>query len=317
MRPYRNPQTARQRLHNQEYIEQQMLLPQEQRQADYIFPAAMNLSDWDGWNAGLQIAMVDGLVFNPGNDIRPRVRREELESNVKLLKMYPELNLDKLVSGNVIARDIKLPPFKIDYDSHEQIQQKLLNTIILIKELPFYVRSTVDMGKGKYALVVSSGDANMPGQFVVKYDDVKDCRGIAPGYYMYRGGAFWIYRIPERQNSQGMHQRNMQAKAAGTGSRGQSASHNFLLAALSPMKDIQYAGNLDELLVSGANTSIRLSNHISLYQTNKKGAPVGVEYCGRPLGLIVNGAVKVMDKNDLRPSWIHKDLHKVSLVMGA
>jgi hypothetical protein len=60
---------------------------------------------------------------------------------------------------------------------------------------------------------------------------------------------------------------------------------------------------------------MRLSNNVALYTTGKKGAPVGVEYCGRPLGLIVHDKCLVEDENDLYPTWIANDLAKVRLEM--
>lgn len=316
MRPFRNPQTVGQVAENQAWLDRIMQLPVADRSVDWVFSADADLSAWDGWPA----PDMDDILRMERNrlDARLRERRPrdqiEIENQPKLMKSYPALKIDEIKPG-IIARDIQLPPFKIEYDTHEQINQKLIQTVILIKDRPFYVRNTIDLGKVGFALVLT-GPEDIPGTWTVMYNEVKDCRGIAPGYYNHRGVAYWVYRIPERQNSQGMSARNMAAKSAGSTHAGQ-VGHNFLLQALNTVQDIKFADNLEAVLTAGGGSSMRLNNNIALYLTQKKGAPVGVEYCGRQLGLIVNGAVKVMDENDLRPSWIHKDLHKVGLVMGA
>lgn len=329
MRPHRNPFSIGDNEFgvraNQAYLNLQFRNPPPAD--DTVYSADVNLDGWRGWVGPDDRLLTDDeaveahrLEANPPvppadlGDGRVHIRLERPRpNNTKHLKAFPALNLDSLVAGPAIPRDIKLPPFKVDYDSHEQINQKLANTVVMIKELPFLVRETIDLGKGKFALLVSDRAEAM---YIVNYDDVKDCRGIAPGYFMYRGRAHWVYRAPERQNSQGMGQRNTYYKIAG-GKHSSAATTGFLIQSLGVAQDINYGMNLHDVLLGGSNESLRLSNRVALYQTNKKGAPIGVEYCGRPLGLIVNGYVKVLDENDLQPSWIHKDLQKINLQMGA
>lgn len=317
MRPHRNPISEEMVAENQVWLNEQFAVPEALRDQHRSIPDGF---DWQ-WTADYQLdtgrvwvspALRQGVRFvNPLQPPRARARDDEMPNNARIMKEFTALNLDKL-QGPVILRDVKLPPFKIDYDSHEQIHQKLNNTVILIKNVPFLVRQTADLGKVGFGLLVQDKDGD---NYKVLYNAVQDCRGIAPGYFMYRGQALWVYRVPERQNSQGMHPRNCQYKVAGT-THATGASATVLLHSLGQATDVQYASNLNDVLLGGMNQSMRLSNNIALYLTNKKGAPIGVEYCGRPLGLMVNGAIKVMDTNDLGPSWIHKDLHKVGLVMG-
>jgi hypothetical protein len=309
LRPHRNPQSNFECEENWLYLANQAHLGVDDRQNDWHFNAAQ-LLDAGGFYNDTPYRE----VLWPENVRAGRVRaRDEMASNAEMMKIYPALNLDKLKGGLEIPRDVKLAPFKVDYDTHEQINQKLNQTVILIKNVPFYVSQTADLGKGKFALLVQGLDG---ARGTVKYDDVSDCRGIAPGYFNYRGSAAWVYRTPDRQNSQGMCSRNMEYKLAGTEAV-QRPRHDFLLAALVTGKDIRYGENLHDVILSGAAQSIRLNNRIALYNVNKKGAPIGVEYCGRPLGLIVNGACKVIDDCDLRPTWINKDLADVGMRMVA
>jgi hypothetical protein len=311
MRPHRNPENRAQYQANFDWRVRQLTLHPDAREEDWSADSAFCLDEGElmlGYGG-------DGLAdpFAPARLARARPRDDGMANNAGVLKRYGQLNLDKLEAGPDIPRDIKLPPFKIEYDTHEQIHQKLNGTIILIKNRPFVVSETAEIKPGKFVLVVYD---NARDQKYVPYEDVADCRGIAPGYFNYRGVAYWTYRIPERQNSQGMHQRNMQCKPAGSDSI-TAARADFLLAALGMAQNVKFAPNLADLITGGANASIRLTNRVALHSTRKKGAPVGVEYCGRPLGLIVNDCCKVYDESDLTPSWLHKDVNQAGLVLTA
>lgn len=312
MRPFRNPESHAQveanRLWRNGQLARRNPDPEAiQWTADWqIDHGRMWADDGNGNNMWAVPPAIEAGALRP-----ERIR--EVPNNRQYMKDFPELNLDKLKPGPDIHCDISLSPFRVDYDTHEQVEQKLRGTVILIKNVPFHIPHTIDLGRGKFALLLTDAEGNHK---TVKYDDVKDCRGIAPGYFMYRSEALWLYRVPERQNQQGMSQRNMQYTPAGGGPV-KAPSHGLLLSCLSIVQDVTFSPNLQDVLLGGGASSLRLSNRIALYQTKKKGAPIGVEYCGRPLGLIIRDAVKVLDENDLRPSWIHKDLHKVNLSMDA
>jgi hypothetical protein len=327
MRPFRNPETQAEVDANRDWKIRQFNFHPADREGNAV---GRGEPDW-AWTPAWQIDnfrnaidVIDDLrdyqdIIDPFAMINrvaaPRRREEGMAANEKIMKMYKKLDLGKLKDGPVIERDIALPPFKVEYDSHEQINQKLNQTVILIKNNPFYVHQTCEYERGKFALLVSDPDGE--NNTIVHYDDVVDCRGIAPSYYNHRGSAWWIYRVPERQNSQGMSQRNMQFKPAGERNHPGMCRTNDLLKALAQAKDIKYAPNLTDLLLSGANNSLRLSSRVAIYQSGKKGAPIGVEYCGRPLGLVIGDRCKVLDETDLIPSWMHKDLAKVDLLLTA
>lgn len=308
-RPHRNPQTRAEVEANYAYLLTLRVVPRAERQR--LDP------DW-GMNAAFRLdegTFQQNLPYTEINwpEIAARVRRrpDDLEPNGRMFRDYRPLDLSKVPDGPKIVRDINLPPFRVDYDSHEQIHQKLVNTVILVKDNPVYVMQS-GVQNGKFFLHVRGKGF----EGIIPYDEVKDCRGIAPGYFAYRGNAHWVYRSPERQNQQGMHQRNTYHKQAGQDLLN-GARQEFLQEVLTFVKDIPFSPNLVEVMQSQGTSSIRLNNNVALYLTNKKGAPCGVEYCGRPLGLIVNDRCKVLDENDLYPTWIAKDLNKVRLELAA
>lgn len=308
-RPFRNPNTPGEVEANYRYLQGLVILNPRQR--------IMEEPSW-GLNAAYQLD--HGAFFRgvPYDEVqwpedggvqfgRERPRQRDIDRNVAMLRLN-HLKLEKVQEGPVIPLDVKLPPFRVDYDSHEQLNQKLNGTVILIKNQPFTVLQTAEQG-GKYFLYVRGRDAI---EGVVPYDEIKDTRGVAPGYWMYRGQVYWIYRVPERQNSQGMHQRNMHSKKVGE-RLVSGAQTNFMLEAFSYAKDMKYAPNLVDVVTATGGGGLRLSNRVALYLSGKRGAPLGVEYCGRPMGLIVNDYCKVSDELDLGPSWIRKDFSHVGL----
>lgn len=338
MRPHRNPGGALAFIReNEAYLAHQSTLPVDQRQPDFIHDARLNLSEWAGWGRQPDVwwGGVAALPVQWGGQSRDfddeslerhmqeadnnrglGVRQAQLVMNehIAAFKKFKPLNLEKLKPGDPVVRDITLPPFKVDYDQLEQINTKLLNTVIMIKDNPFYVLNVYDLGGGAFGLRVHGLDGN---SFGIEYKDVADCRPIAPGYVSRNGSVYWLHRGPERQNQQGMNHRNTFLKAVNT-DLVQGARHDFLLSALANRKDTPYNPVLDQMLVYQHVNHLRLSNNVALFFANKKGAPIGVEYCGRNFGLLTEGgAVKVLDECDLRPTWIHNDLRKIGLAVRA
>jgi len=242
---------------------------------------------------------------------RPRAMPEEeaMNPNRSWLKKYPKLDVSKLTPVEGYNRGVALGKFKVEYDSHEQIQQKLHNTVILVRGHPFSVAGTIAMEDGKFALLLSNQDASLRW---LPFDEIDDLRSMAPGYVNHNGVAYWVYRIPERQNQQGMSNRNTFLKPAGDGRA--SGMHNAtMLACLQCRKNIPFEPNLINLMDNNVIYSIRLNNNVALYKVKNKGTSCGVEYIGRPLGLIVENKLKVLDDADLGPTWIHKDCNEVGL----
>lgn len=226
------------------------------------------------------------------------------------MEKYGHLDINKLKDADTYNRGVALQPFKAEYDSHEQIQQKLYQSVILIKGWPFLVQGTIALEKGGFGLLLSDRDGTYKW---VNYEEITDCRSLAPGYVNYSSAAYWVYRIPERQNHQGMTARNTLMKAAGTEHRSQGMNSNVLMQSVTGRKNIPFQTNLMDMIESDVFSSVRLSNNLALHKVKNKGAIAGVEYIGRPLGLIVDGRVKVLDDADLGPTWISKDCLDVNL----
>jgi hypothetical protein len=257
-----------------------------------------------------EVAMWNMVQRRPRARAAPRDRDDELDNNRGWLKRYPQMDISKMQDMDVYNRGVALQPFKVEYDSHEQINQKLNSTVILVKGHPFQVHGTIKLvGTAGYALLLGDRHGNLSW---ANYSDLTDFRTLAPGYINFNSTAYWVYRIPDRQNHQGMTMRNTYMKPAGDG-RPQGMHPNTMMQALLNRKNIPFQPNLVELIENGVIQSIRLSNNVALHRVKNNGASCGVEYIGRPLGLVVGGRVKVLDDMDLGPTWIHKDCIDVSL----
>ena len=330
MRPHRNPAGDLIRVaRNQLYLDavRENVL-QENWPADIGLDARADLSelenwppdqpnDWaigldrfpPEWSGGLQLPMTRAFRLAGDEGANPPRAARDQQEMIMAFNKWKALDLKKLKQGDPIIRDVSLPPFRVAYDTHEQINTKLNNTVIMIKDNPFYVRMVYDLGDGQFGLCVSDREGTNYG---ISYADVADCRPIAPGYVTRNSAVFWLYRGPERQNQQGMNHRTTFIRGVNQ-QQHSGARYDFLLDALSSRKDIPYEPALGKMIENEAVGTLRLSNNIALFQSGKKGAPIGVEYCGRNFGLLIDTTVKVLDEHDLRPSWIHKDLAAVNL----
>lgn len=253
---------------------------------------------------------MDGVHIDMANIRVPHREPEDRANNREWLKQYKPLNLKELPEAKNYDRGVKLSPFRVEYDSHEQIYQKLHGSVILVKGWPYIVHGTIDKGRGKFALLLADRAGSLAW---IDYDDVSDTRSVAPGYVNYNSYAYWVYRIPDRQNHQGHTSRNTFMRAAGTDGRPSGMQTNIMLTCMHSRKNILFQPNLLGLIENGIISSVRLSNNLALHKVKNKGAICGVEYIGRPLGLIVDDRLKVLDDSDLAPTWIHKDCAEVNL----
>lgn len=311
-RPFRNPDTIDQVGRNYAWQLSLVNTPPGERPEGWAENAAWRVDEGRFLNDNPYATVRWPEDVPQRRGLRRDGERDGLEPNGNIVKRYPAMDLEKIPEGPYIPRDINLSPFRVDYDTHEQLHQKLAGTVVLVKNMPMQVMETGEV-KGKFllALKYNGKTAYLP------YDELKDCRSIAPGYFMYDSTAYWIYRVPERQNSQGMSPKNMHYKAVGSEQRG-SAQCSMLQQALSMAKDVEFHPKISEVLSASATGGFRLTNKVAIYQSKKKGAEIAVEYIGRPMGLIIKEhIVRVYDESDLQPSWIHKDLAKAGLVMTA
>lgn len=214
---------------------------------------------------------------------------------------YPELNVEEIVSG----RRITLPPFHLPYETVEEIQMRLMGTIILIKNNPFYVENVIRKNND-YHLVVSNEEEE---RTIVKYNQGQlDLRSPEPGYINTEGGSYYFVRPPNRQQRQGIIYNQIFLKKIGSEEMFSPHNKNAVMIGLK-FRDVQpWTSELCNLLQRRIISNMRLSNSIAIYIDHRK---IKSEYKGRFLGEVHDDTI-LLDDRDRRP-WILSDLKDVSM----
>lgn len=203
----------------------------------------------------------------------------------------------------------RLQPFKMKYDTLEEIRMRFYKTVILIKGQPFLVGDQRLVDDRFYLLVTDvSGQKNY-----VAMDDIPDMRP-APACYLKVGDTNgWMRRVPARVNQQGMTNQSIQIRRVGSASDNVAFSNEGLLDGLSSrgsvlVWDKAYRRLIDDRVVS----ALRLSDKIAVYQKPAR-KDVIVEYKGRRLGALIDHSVKLFDEDDAVQTWLKADAQRVHL----
>lgn len=219
---------------------------------------------------------------------------------------YEELEVDRLET--IPLRKYDLRPFKINYDTAQEIKLRLNNTVISVKGHPYLVKS-IRTVPGDYRLALYDGTKT----FQVKYSDLQDLRSIPPMYVTYSGPG-WLCRIPGRVYQQGMNRHNTIIKTVDGEANAASVSHELLVAALRNRPKRVWDSTILSLLLNAELNSIRLSDEVAVKTAKGK---ILACYRGRKLGVITDNEVKVFDEDDLLQQWIEKPIRDVGLELRA
>jgi hypothetical protein len=216
---------------------------------------------------------------------------------------YQPLNLDKL--DPIVKRKRPLPSFKIDYQTYAEIKLRLLNTIILINGVPFYVGKIKQKGEDYVLGVTGDGQS---GYFTVKYSDIKDLRSLPP-MYITTSKTGWLARHPGRVYQQGATRQNtMMFSIDGRDSWGIDSSN--MLRAISRRENRKWNETLLSLMKSGDLTNTRLSDEVAVLRSSDK---ILACYKARPLGFIQDNTVTLIDEDDILQGWIEASAEEVGL----
>lgn len=217
----------------------------------------------------------------------------------------PTLELDKIEPKIIQKRH--LPPFKIDYQTFNEVRLRLLNTVILINGSPFYVGKIREKNNG-FILGVFKGDREMK---TVMFKDLQDLRSI-PGMYLTTASTGWLCRIPGRVYQQGVNRNNTQFRTV----NGKSVLFNLdplsMINAIDKRQDRTWHHTYEGLMKDGELQAVRLSDDIAVQGTKAEAC-----YRGRVLGCIKDGEILCEDEDDLLQGWIEKAAKNVGLEMQA
>lgn len=221
-----------------------------------------------------------------------------------------------IVASVEYKRRLSQPPFKLDFDTLEDIRMRLNGSVILIGGKMYCVRE-VHKVRRDWALVVSDEKARF---FYVMYSSpLVDLRAPEPRYVLIQDlGVVWLFRPPSQQQSQGGTEKNMCYFRVGQsmGSPQKLRAIPYILEGIAQQDEMVWSSQVHELLQLGAVPSLRLSNNVAIYSVlTPKGREVHLEYKTRSFGQIKDGKVS-LSKRDLSCPWIVHDLNLVGINHG-
>jgi hypothetical protein len=258
-------------------------VPITQVEWDAAFRRVCEQNNYDDWRERRDIETQDQRSFWKGT--------EELD-----LAALPEKVYDRP----------KLQPFKIKYDTLEEVRMRFNKTVIMVKGNAFTV---TDQRMVKDRIYVLLEDHTGTKKYIAM-DDIPDLRPPPSMYLQCNSEAGYLVRSPSRVNQQGMTTNSVHLRRVGSrdylGWRPED-----LRDSLSKMETtVIWTEIYRPLIVTGALRTLRLSHRVALYQ---KSDDVVAEYKGRRLGILKDHAVQFFDDDDKTQPWVKRDLSKVHL----
>lgn len=220
----------------------------------------------------------------------------------------PYLDVERL--EEIPQARVKLPPFKLNYETIDEARRRLHQTVILIKGNPFYV-DDVGQKDGKFKLKLLEATDGVHVQ--IKLEDVPDLRSAAPVYLTTPLGIRFLERFPERVYQQGLNQRNTRFRHIATEQTNRFDITMFCRAVKSK-KDRVWSKPMADFFDDGTLSEIRLTDRVAVFH---RGTDNHACYRGRRLGKIVEDEVLLLDEDDSIQPWVIADAKKAGLKLRA
>jgi hypothetical protein len=230
-------------------------------------------------------------------------RLQENRAAVRRIKKHPELEIVR----QPVKRRISQPRFWMGYDTLQDAQRRLLQSLVYIGAYPYWITDLAELAPEKYIAAVQDEREQM---FHVDLSDPDvDLRSFEPQYVTAQNGCLWLFRYPSRHQKQGPDTQNMGCQFVGSGSPSRlNVPVSEIIFNLKNQEPIVWSGAHQKLLATRAVRQLRLSPQVAVLS-----APggIGLEYRTRLVGEVKDDIV-VMDDKDKRP-WIAETLKEVGL----
>lgn len=231
---------------------------------------------------------------------------QELEGQRVFWKGVDPLNLNAL--DEVTFDRPRLAPFKLKYDTLEEVRMRFNKTVILVKGNPFNVSDQRHIGQSYYLLLE---DINNKKSYI-PVEEIPDLRPAPPGYVKIGETNGYLKRSPARVNQQGMTSQSVNIQRVGSKDFIPFSTPSLVEALSFRGKilpwNIHYKRLIDDRVVS----TFRLSDTIAVYKPQGKDVVV-VEYKGRRLGALRDNTIHAFDEDDLIQPWVQRDTRRVDL----
>jgi hypothetical protein len=276
-----------------------------------------NLLDWQhrqirAHNRNFDTQPITALEYNAVHErLLPQFNmwleeRGEIENR---LWNVPDLDPSKLPE-KALDRP-KLRPFKLEYDTLNEVSMRFKGSVIQIKGHPFHVTDVRQDRADRrfYFLVEDYRDKKAK----VCLDQIDDLRNLPPGFVQFDTYPVWMSRVPARSNQQGMNNQNTALRRVATDGNVPYNSRQLCHALASQGVSTKWEVAYHNLLVNRIVPEFRLSDRVAMF-TKKGNDPVYVAYRGRVFGKLTDqNVVTADDEDDLVQGWIKKHFNDVNL----
>lgn len=242
-------------------------------------------------------------------------------TDVEAVKAQKELWLET-VNKKATTRAMKFPllvpvgtrkrrvfqqKFTLDFDRVEDIQLRLYHTIVTIGQNLYYVNELLKVD-GKWVLVVQDGDRQ---SYRVPYEDV-DLRTPEPQYYLDGDTPMFYFRLPSRQQSQGLNGRCVVTKKVGEANALTLQDTYRFMKGMGDTNPVLWSPAYADVIVKlKALRALRLSPSIAFYREDDR---LMAEYRSRRLGEVHDDEIYV-DEDDYARPWIKKEAQRIGCVL--
>lgn len=191
----------------------------------------------------------------------------------------------------------RVQPLRLDYENEEELVRRIVNTIIIAKDAPYFVEQCTP---NRLVLQNSKERFQLETKKAMRFCNL---RSVPPGYISFNGEAVMLQRQPIRQYQQGLTLENTFLLPVNKKRHIRLDNLLHLLPALEDRRVLQLTPDMPQ-------KSTRLSNAVAVYQSKKKNI---VEYKGRCLGHLRGNLLIPEQEEDIEPHWVQRDLAEVGI----
>lgn len=206
----------------------------------------------------------------------------------------------------------RLAPFKLKYDTLDEVRMRFNKTVILVKGHPFHVSDQRHVGEAFYLLLENVNKTKS----YIPVDEIPDLRPAPPGYVKIGETNGYFKRLPVRVNQQGMTSQSTQIRRVGNQDSIPFNSPSLVEALDCRGKVLPWEKAYRTLIDDRIVSTFRLSDQIALYRKPQQ-VQVLVEYKGRRLGTLDDHTVHLFDEDDGIQPWLKRDANKVNLEIAS
>lgn len=235
------------------------------------------------------------------------VEEQRAREQEEIWKNIPELNIRDLQER--VYDQPKMKPFKLPYDTLQEMTMRFRQSVIQIKGHPYYVSDVRKVKERFYFLVEDCRDQKSQ----VCASDIPSFRGVPPGYVTIEGQHGFMARQPARVNQQGMTPQNTTITRVSTDGGIPFNQKGLVTAIESKSRVLPWIDNYRPLMENRIVPEMRLSDEVAIF-TKKGQDPIYIGYKGRVFGKLRDGNfVSATDEDDLVQPWIGAQFRKVNL----